>query len=116
MTASTGISVTAATSITIPIPSASLLPPNNCYQDNPERALQGLHWIDVDKNFMTLPICHTFCAGFVFYGLNNGNECFCGNILQVVSEPAAQGGCNVPCAGDGSANCGGYWYMNVYQV
>ena len=51
---------------------------------------------------------------FHYYGLQNGDECHCGNnTTNFIPAPLYQ--CNKPCTGDQSQFCGSSWRLNVFQ-
>ncbi|KAF3172073.1 hypothetical protein TWF788_009516 [Orbilia oligospora] len=52
--------------------------------------------------------------GFKYAGVQYYGECHWGNALSSSSSPAASGGCNTPCAGDNSQNCGGSYRLSLY--
>ena len=80
---------------------------------------------------MTIERCHGICdskssrsvfnecAGiyyvFRYYGLQNGDECHCGD-NDADFLPADQYQCNMPCSGNFDETCGGSWRMNVYKI
>eukprot|EP00048_Salpingoeca_helianthica_P004141 m.74145 g.74145 ORF g.74145 m.74145 type:complete len:607 (-) comp13070_c2_seq1:69-1889(-) len=49
-------------------------------------------------------LCQALCSNYRFFGLQNGNECYCGQLPFMYG--AAQT-CNVPCKGDTAHTCGG---------
>ena len=56
-----------------------------------------------------------FILDFVFFGLQNGDECHCGNSASRFI-PTNSSSCNKPCKGDQTELCGGSWRLNVYQT
>jgi hypothetical protein len=63
--------------------------------------------------------CINQCAAFGFSaaGVEWGQECFCGDITDVVSKNGAfvdDSQCNMPCDGDSAHSCGGFFILNVY--
>lgn len=64
--------------------------------------------------------CINFCTaeGYVFAGVQNGPQCFCGNMFP--KDPphpkVSEDDCNTPCRGNPSQMCGGFWRMNVYET
>lgn len=70
-------------------------------------------------------ICSELCAGYVYFGIQNANECYCDN-APTAAERAPEGECNRPCytgANDDSSPiesatemCGGAWRNSVYQA
>ncbi|XP_062603750.1 uncharacterized protein LOC134265547 [Saccostrea cucullata] len=49
-----------------------------------------------------------------YYGVENSDECFCGNALRT-REEKPDGECNKKCSGDNSQICGGRWRINIYR-
>ncbi|KAJ7481720.1 glyoxal oxidase N-terminus-domain-containing protein [Mycena latifolia] len=99
-------------------PAAAALPagwsPSMCAVDNAARVLTGYKGAD---KALTPTSCITKCASlnFTLSGVENGNECYCGNILTNNPVGARDVQCNVPCSGDASQNCGGSYRMMIYQ-
>ena len=50
-----------------------------------------------------------------YYGVENGDACFCGNDDSKFI-PAPKQECNRPCSGDRNQICGAAWRLNVYDV
>ena len=65
---------------------------------------------------MTIGKCKNYCfgKGFSYAGVQNGNECYCGNEINP-SAPKPSTECNKQCTGDRSQTCGGGCRMNVYK-
>jgi len=62
---------------------------------------------------MTVEVCATNCDGFSYYGVENGNDCYCGN--EVIGA-ATTTGCITQCPGNPNEICGGpNNKMNLYQ-
>ncbi|XP_062580891.1 uncharacterized protein LOC134242777 [Saccostrea cucullata] len=63
---------------------------------------------------MTVDKCKKTCvaADTQYYGLENGNECFCGHKL---SKKKSDSECMKPCTGDREQACGGSWRLAVYK-
>ena len=51
---------------------------------------------------------------FLYYGLQNGNECYCGNSDKLFI-PTYPSECNKKCNGNLSQLCGGSWRLNIFQ-
>lgn len=68
---------------------------------------------------MTLESCATFCSdkGFSNFGTEYSKECYCSNSISASAQPQPGliGGCNMPCAGDGSEFCGDANRLSIYQ-
>lgn len=77
------------------------------------RTLNGLSYID---SGLTPEKCMTTCLarGFSLAGVEWSDECYCGQSFQ--GGGGAPGwSCDVPCKGDNSEMCGGYYFLNAYQ-
>lgn len=76
-------------------------------------------WQLIFENTMTPKQCLDKCAdyGYMAGGLEYGQECYCGdpaNIEVSGSEFVDESECNVPCAGNASAICGGGGHLSTY--
>ncbi|CBF73423.1 hypothetical protein AN7870.2 [Aspergillus nidulans FGSC A4] len=89
-----------------------------CTQDNVggERILTGS---SAGTSDMTPATCVEKCLadGYSFAGVENSNECFCGDSVGEDKMPKVtpMGKCLQPCAGDGLQNCGGYGFIGLYR-
>ncbi|KAI5866960.1 putative glyoxal oxidase [Durotheca rogersii] len=89
-----------------------------CYEDNVNEK-RTLFWALSFPGTMTPEICLDKCASFGYAagGLEYGNECYCGDPLDVDASGATQrpeSECNVVCAGDPGSICGGGARLSVY--
>ncbi|XP_076076176.1 sialate:O-sulfotransferase 2-like isoform X2 [Mytilus galloprovincialis] len=85
-----------------------------CFTDNGNRHFDTLKLRSID---MTLNMCREQCRGYIYVGLENGNECFCGNQLDVINyPPKLDAECNRDCFGDPNRKCGGPWRSSIYTV
>ena len=77
-----------------------------------ERVLNG----SGTQGDMTPQKCTSLCLdqGFAYAGVQNGNQCFCGNDRPL--NPAPAGDCKKKCDGDSSQKCGAAWRMNVFST
>ena len=87
---------------------------SGCFSDNIDpRSLgtQGEWWGEA----ITSTGCVKYCSsiGKAIAGTEHGGQCFCGNELKQ-SKPA-NGGCNMPCAGDGGQICGGSGNLSIFR-
>jgi len=85
-----------------------------CWSDNDlgNRTLQGK---TVQDQGDSPDFCHTFCAGFAYFGLEYGYECWCGNVVRDVSQQRPETECDMPCAGDATKQCGAGFRLNLYH-
>ncbi len=89
-----------------------------CYQDNVNQS-RVFFWQNFFPNVMTPQMCLDRCAdfGYMAAGLEYGQECYCGdpqNIIVQKSPKKDEKECNIPCAGNSSALCGGGSRMSTY--
>jgi hypothetical protein len=64
---------------------------------------------------MTLEACAGFCAGFEYFGVEFGKECYCGNAYGGAEADDA-GDCFSRCEGDATELCGGEDRISVYTT
>ncbi|CAN9174240.1 unnamed protein product [Alternaria alternata] len=72
-----------------------------------------------DKSFLNQPNltvegCETLCAGFKYFGVQFGRECYCGNTFKYATQHKPESDCSYPCTGDKNQKCGGGHRSNVY--
>lgn len=86
---------------------------NFCTIDQDTRVLDGYSYSDGSS--MTPATCIVACAqrGFILAGVENGNECYCGNTIKQ-AYPTKDADCKTACSGDDSQYCGGGWRLMVY--
>ncbi|KAI8616934.1 aspartic peptidase domain-containing protein [Chytriomyces sp. MP71] len=83
-----------------------------CFQDSQTRVLTRL----MNRGSTTPSFCFNSCSasGFYYAGVENGNECWCGNSLPVATLPSST--CSTPCSGDTGQTCGGPWALNIFST
>ena len=67
---------------------------------------------------MTIDICRHQCfieKGFAFAGVQNGNECWCGNDDPPIANLLPESACNSACSGNNTQMCGAGLKNNVYK-
>lgn len=64
---------------------------------------------------MTLQMCAMSCAGYKYWGVEYGRECFCGNTIQPLAELVSDSECNMLCVGDDSEFCGAGNRVMIYE-
>ncbi|KAL8931127.1 MAG: hypothetical protein Q9208_000231 [Pyrenodesmia sp. 3 TL-2023] len=88
-----------------------------CANETTPRALSSASYTSPTN--MTLASCLTFCASptnnYALAGLENGNECHCGNGLQNYASPTHTG-CTKPCSGNKTQICGGASRLSVWNA
>lgn len=89
---------------------------------NPSVAVLG-NFGGVSQTGMTLQKCSIACFNYVFWGVINGDSCYCSNSLPGGTSLHANANCNAPCSGNNlfgtSESCGspsgGTSYYSVFQ-
>jgi len=86
-----------------------------CVYDFPgnRRVFQGLALVNdptMTRSKCAFDIC--MAQGYDWFGVENGNECHCGNDLArtIPTDPSE---CKKPCAGDSSEYCGNSWRLLI---
>ncbi|KAF9819399.1 hypothetical protein IEO21_02142 [Rhodonia placenta] len=51
---------------------------------------------------------------YVYAGVEDGQQCYCGNGIDNLGEPTDSSNCDTACAGDSSETCGASSYLNIY--
>nr|XP_036576515.1 CFEM domain-containing protein [Colletotrichum truncatum]KAF6783272.1 CFEM domain-containing protein [Colletotrichum truncatum] len=119
--ASTTTTSASATKTTFPAASAT---PSwqavGCYKDlYPSSDHTLKNWGGMNYDTMTVAGCHATCAkgGYLFAGVENGEECWCGNEVSSpeINVPVAENDCNKPCTGDGGQTCGAGSRIYMYK-
>ena len=99
------------------IPANTTLPGYNysgCYTDDVNaRTLTGATQGSDD---MTLEMCASFCKGYVYFGAEYANECYCGNAFANPTQLTPAGDCSYLCAGNATELCGAGNRLSVYQA
>jgi hypothetical protein len=68
-------------------------------------------------NALTREGCMQMChdADFTLAGVENGKQCFCGNATSATAQKLPTG-CQTPCGGDATENCGGHSEASVLRL
>ncbi|KAL8743437.1 MAG: hypothetical protein Q9190_004206 [Brigantiaea leucoxantha] len=85
-----------------------------CYTDSTSaRVLTGK---STSSNTMSYSSCSSYCYGFIYFGVEYGRECYCGNIFSNPTSPAPSASdCNTKCSGDATQICGAGNRMNLFK-
>ncbi|KUJ12265.1 uncharacterized protein LY89DRAFT_738058 [Mollisia scopiformis] len=87
-----------------------------CYTEGTNsRALTGA--ASYSYGAMTLEMCAASCAGYTYWGVEYGGECYCGNALSAGSVLApTQSDCSFTCPGNALEYCGAGNRLEMYQL
>ena len=117
------ITVFCAQSLTVHIedPGIDMLD-GECFVDSesPNRIWES-EWQNNDwfsSSTLTIESCRAFCAArdFIYFGVQFGHMCLCGNTSPSPSLQTSESDCNMPCAGNPSQLCGATYRMNIYTI
>ncbi|KAG4441379.1 hypothetical protein IFR05_003136 [Cadophora sp. M221] len=78
------------------------------------RALDGGFFFN--ETAMTLEMCAANCAGFKYWGVEYGAECYCGNEFQTGSLAVPNADCSFPCPGNPLEFCGAGNRLSTYGL
>jgi hypothetical protein len=78
------------------------------------RALTGAVYYNYAA--MTLEMCATDCAGFTYWGVEYGGECYCGNSWNTGSVNASASDCSFLCPGNDLEFCGAGNRLSSYYL
>lgn len=54
---------------------------------------------------MTVEYCANYCSGYNYFGVEYGDECYCGNSFNAGVTQDTTGGCSMACAGNAAEQC-----------
>jgi hypothetical protein len=88
-----------------------------CYSDgvNGTRTLgdsEGYY----DAIGMTVEGCAASCKSYSFFGVEYGQECYCGTAIGGQSASVGASSCSEPCKGSPAESYGVSGFMNLYQA
>ena len=84
-----------------------------CYADSIALRLLTGSTTTTDDN--TLASCAATCAGYNYFGVEYGTQCFCGMDFDPSNVKAAETECAMKCGGDESLICGDANRLSVYK-
>ncbi|KAI8811928.1 WSC domain-containing protein, partial [Cladochytrium replicatum] len=108
--------VTSPSPLPVPTYGVSAAPSNwkvsGCYSDQRiYRTLTGKY----TSGSMTVQKCADSCAGYKYFGVEYGDECYCGNVLANGGSSQDIKGCNMACKGNSKLFCGGSDRLGLYE-
>ncbi|KAH8812457.1 WSC-domain protein, partial [Xylogone sp. PMI_703] len=100
---------------TVPPPPPPALAPytsQGCYTEaTTGRALTGKSYFD---DAMTVEKCASACSAYLWFGVEYGRECYCGNDIKSGSVPTNSQECSFACPGNSTETCGAGSRLNMY--
>jgi hypothetical protein len=87
-----------------------------CYSDQLGRLNRDLNGkVEYRTYYASVKRCRQFCASYMYFGLQDGLECYCGNEFgRYGNVPDEE--CSKQCAKDSNAICGGALKNSVYRT
>ncbi|KAH8902429.1 WSC-domain-containing protein, partial [Coniochaeta sp. PMI_546] len=86
-----------------------------CYTEAVKgRALTGKSYSNSTN--MTAGICRDICYGYKYFGVEYGQECYCGNNMNTGAVSTNSSQCDMDCAGNQWELCGGRSRLNMFQM
>eukprot|EP00903_Cladosiphon_okamuranus_P016927 g15603.t1 len=87
-----------------------------CFIDSKEDRLLNLAYYQ--SNAMTPTLCSSMCSaiGGDTFGVQNGDECWCGDSRDDAVDSYGRTDCDYACAGDATLSCGGYDRVDAYYI
>jgi len=76
------------------------------------RALAGASYFNTES--MDLEYCGASCAGWKYFGVEYGRECYCGNSFGAGSATVIATQCSFLCPGDSTEFCGAGNRLSIY--
>ncbi|KAK0655609.1 WSC domain-containing protein [Cercophora newfieldiana] len=83
-----------------------------CFTDSQSK--RSLSAAVLRREDMSIEMCAVYCRNFVYFGLEFGSQCFCGNSLGGVQVSEDQ--CGMLCVGNESELCGSADRLTVYSL
>ena len=93
-----------------------------CYSEpDGHRALTGAQEF-YGQGFLTdVESCQAACTGFTYFGVEYGEECYCGDEIsegsyKQLGDTPDETGCNIPCLNNPDEYCGGDGLFDLYHM
>ncbi|XP_046577953.1 WSC domain-containing protein ARB_07870-like [Haliotis rubra] len=84
-----------------------------CYNDSWTRALNGS---SLESSTMNHNMCFQHCWPYKYAGLEFSDECFCDDVQAPGHTLQNDSNCNNACSGNSDETCGGYWFIEIYEL
>ncbi|KAI9735773.1 MAG: hypothetical protein M1818_006382 [Claussenomyces sp. TS43310] len=78
--------------------------------------MRALSSASTANDSMTLENCAEFCAGYTYWGVEYGRECYCGNAFNAGSIVANATDCSFLCPGNSLEYCGAGDRLSTYNL
>ncbi|ETS81740.1 hypothetical protein PFICI_06742 [Pestalotiopsis fici W106-1] len=89
-----------------------------CYGEEDPRVLRNLLSVSYGRGNVTHQNCIDTCnrGGYSYAGVENGEECWCDDIINPPGDLASDGsaGCNKACTGNADETCGGLARLEIF--
>ncbi|KAF4624077.1 hypothetical protein G7Y89_g14098 [Cudoniella acicularis] len=64
---------------------------------------------------MSVEVCAIDCAGYTYFGLEEGVTCYCGNVIEASGVLTSPSDCSFACTGNAEETCGGELSLEIYR-
>ncbi|KAF2135579.1 uncharacterized protein K452DRAFT_313887 [Aplosporella prunicola CBS 121167] len=97
----------------VPSPTSTAYSYEGCYTDSvSSRTFNDAVFYDSN---MTISKCSEQCTKWAYFGVEYGEECYCGAIFASSSTKASESECNLPCPGNSVEKCGAGDRLSAYK-
>ncbi|OCF44040.1 hypothetical protein I317_02148 [Kwoniella heveanensis CBS 569] len=113
-TSKAATSTSTSTSTTTSAASTAMPSSLGCFSETGSSKL--LSAVGIQTNTITPISCARYCTtkGYGYAGVTKGNECWCGNTLDMSRKLSSTADCSTKCSGDATMLCGGTNRVGVY--
>ena len=96
-------------------------PEGECWIDSSSRDMHHLaYYHNIQINDMKLPNAHDWCRdhckNYIYFGLQAGTHCYCGDGDSMIHGKSSQSECSTTCSDLKQDNCGGSWRNAAFAV
>ncbi|WVQ95055.1 hypothetical protein IAU59_002147 [Kwoniella sp. CBS 9459] len=113
-TSKAATSTSTSTSTTTSAASTAMPSSLGCFSETSSNKL--LTGVGIQTSTITPISCARYCStkGYGYAGVTKGNECWCGNTLDMSRKLSSTSDCSTKCTGDATMLCGGTNRVGVY--
>lgn len=87
-----------------------------CFRDSSKKRLLVNYYKKLSNNSPSFCVDLCLQSGYLYAGVEYGNECFCGKTLSAEEYKLNDNACNMECPLDSLQKCGGYYSINIYNT
>ena len=87
-----------------------------CFRDSSKKRLLSNYFKKLSNNSPTYCVDLCLQSGYLYAGVEYGNECFCGKTLPPQEFKLSNDLCNMECPKNPIEKCGGYFSISIYNT